>query len=303
MNNLLAGSTLPKPAVAQRRRLPIRWARGRYTGYWLARRLPFQPPTVLVLSFPRSGSSWVGDTLGRAANAAYLREPINQVLKAQQNTETVFPVEAEAPDPAYLQPALRAFAGLPAFTPHVVKWPAQWRLLDRPRRRLVIKEVNPMAASFLVRRFRPRVIFLVRHPAPVALSYTRRGWWSLEWTTWQEMGDRQGKALRAALDGLNDHADCRMVQYEALCETPAALFEDLFAFAGLTWNAASAEHVRQSTLDGDRSQPYATARDSKQMANAWKTNIEAGALQALREGYAQHDLPWYRSEQDWQPAR
>jgi hypothetical protein len=78
--------------------------------------------------------------------------------------------------------------------------------------------------------------------------------------------------------------------------------EDLFAFAGLTWNAASAEHVRQSTVDGDSRQPYATARNSKQMANAWKTNIEAGALQALREGYAQHDLPWYRSEQDWQPA-
>jgi hypothetical protein len=147
MNNSLTGSTLPKLAAAQWRRLPI-WTRGRYIDYWLARLLPFQPPTVLVLSFPRSGSSWVGGTLGRAANAAYLREPINQVLKkAQPKRVTVFPVEAEAPDPAYPQPALGAFAGLPTFAPHVVRWPAQWRLLDRPRRRLVIKEVNPMAPA------------------------------------------------------------------------------------------------------------------------------------------------------------
>src|SRR4051794_38244039 len=35
-------------------------------------------PAVLILSLPRSGSSWVGSLLGRAPDALYLREPVSQ---------------------------------------------------------------------------------------------------------------------------------------------------------------------------------------------------------------------------------
>jgi hypothetical protein len=34
-----------------------------------------EKPTILVLSLPRSGSSWVGDVLSSASNVRYLRAP------------------------------------------------------------------------------------------------------------------------------------------------------------------------------------------------------------------------------------
>ena len=55
----------------------MRWAGEGKLSLQIARLLRPQMPSVLILSFPRSGSSWVGKTLGRASNALYMREPIN----------------------------------------------------------------------------------------------------------------------------------------------------------------------------------------------------------------------------------
>ena len=44
----------------------------------LGRLFPFRKPAILLLSYPRSGSSWAGKVLGLSPDVAYLREPINQ---------------------------------------------------------------------------------------------------------------------------------------------------------------------------------------------------------------------------------
>jgi hypothetical protein len=267
---------------------------------WLLARIirPLEPP-LLILAVPRSGSSWVGGTLGLARNAMYLREPITQMRLARGAKETLVEVDAAAPADEYRQPAELAFAGLPAFPPLSVKAPDQWRLAERRKRRLVIKEVNPLACAYLVGRFRPRLIFLVRHPAGVALSFCRQGWWSPDSMTWEEMGARQGAMLRAALDVLEHYGDCRVVRYEDLCLDPLARFRDLFAFAELAWGDDIVAHIRNETSGGDRADPYSTSRLSCSMPRAWSCAIAPDALQQLRRGYAAHRVVWYDAEEDW----
>jgi hypothetical protein len=278
----------------------VNWAGLGRASWLLARMIPPLQPALLVLSLPRSGSSWVGGTLGGAKDALYLREPINQTRVARGATETLVEVHPAAPADEYREPAEMAFAGLPAFPPLVVTLPDQWRLAERRRRRLVIKEVNPLAGAYLVGRFRPRLILLVRHPAGVALSFCERGWWSPDSVTWEEMGVRQGVLLRAALEVVQNYADHRVVRYEDLCRDPLARFRELFAFAELAWDHDVVAHIEKETSEGDpAADPYFTSRPSRLMATAWSRAIGREALQQLRNGYAPHCLPWYQADEDW----
>jgi hypothetical protein len=256
-------------------------------------------PALLILSVRRSGSSWVGGTLGLAKDALYLREPITQMRLAGGAKETLVEVNPAAPADEYREPAEMAFAGLPAFPRHSIKLPEQWRLAERRKRRLVVKEVNPLACAYLVGRFRPRLIFLVRHPAGVALSFCKQGWWSPDSMTWEEMGARQGAMLRAALDVLEDYGDYRVVRYEDLCLDPLARFRDLFAFAELAWGDDIVAHIQNETSGGDRADPYSTSRLSRSMPRAWSRAIAPDALEQLRKGYAARRVPWYEAEEDW----
>src|SRR5205085_5348017 len=95
------------------------------------RRLVPISPSVLILSMPRSGSSWLGDTMGRASDALYLREPINQVSISHGKTDALIPVDAAAPPADFQESADQAFAGLPKFSPNVVRFPSQSRLRAR----------------------------------------------------------------------------------------------------------------------------------------------------------------------------
>ena len=162
---------------------PVSWARRGRVSALLARLLRTQGPPVLVLSLGRSGSTWLGATLGRAANALHLHEPLTQpLLAAGQDQQTNFEVDPARPPALYARCAQAAFAGLPAFPlrpgtrpTQIVRYPEQWALAQRSRRRLVIKEINPFACGWLLQAYRPRLIYLVRHPAAVALSNHRLG--------------------------------------------------------------------------------------------------------------------------------
>src|SRR5690606_25708881 len=110
-------------------RSPVPWAWFGPASLALARALPPLSPPVLVLSLPRSGSSWVGETLGQAANALYLREPLTQTRTADESGgQTVFPIDPAAPPRVYGRMAARSFAALPAFKPLIVQNPGQWSL-------------------------------------------------------------------------------------------------------------------------------------------------------------------------------
>jgi hypothetical protein len=121
------------------------------------------------------------------------------LLHASRQAETNFYVDPDDPPAAYAASARAAFSGLPSFAlpaerpTRIVRHPGQWSLRQRRQRRLVIKEINPFACEWLLKTYSPRVIYLVRHPAAVALSNARLGFMQGN-EIWREQGLHQGRA-------------------------------------------------------------------------------------------------------------
>ncbi|MEP7358075.1 MAG: hypothetical protein ABI847_12595 [Anaerolineales bacterium] len=286
----------------QRVRAPRLWAGAGRLSEAIAQKWPLQQPAVLVLSLPRSGSSWVGNTLGSAPNAVYLREPLTQsFVGAGGRGGVVFPFPPDNPPAVYGQAARLAFAGLPRFEhlPSVVMDPRQWSLRSRQQRRLVIKEVNPHLCGWLGAEYRPHVILLLRHPAAIAMSYRRLGWWSARPEQWEAMGRKFGAALLAAQHSLPGLAHTRVVQYEALCVEPQAQFDSLLEFAELDATDELHSLVRQRTNTSDDPNPASLVKISAQHIDSWRREISAEELARLRAGYCHYPLPWYQAPDDW----
>ncbi len=278
---------------------PIKWARWGALSHGIARLWPPRPPAVLILSLPRSGSSWVGETLGNASNALYLREPITQSDHSFYDRGTVFPLDPPLLERRYRELADKAFMGWPDFPPLIVRFPDQWHLRSRSSRHIVIKEVNPLATEWYVQRYQPRLIFLIRHPAAVAASLQSQGWLSGDSDAWEEKGKWQAHALKSALDTLKTYPAHKIVHYEELCADPVSSFEGLFDFAGLLWDRRIRSFVVQKSQQHDAQDRWQTTRNSREMIDKWRKNVSPAQLAALRRGFQQFNLPFYQRDTAW----
>ena len=151
---------------------------------------------VLVAGLPRSGTTWVGEVLGRTAGARYLHEPDNQRVRpdawwAKRRLGPYPELEPGDEGGDYERLWARAFAGGPR--PSAAY--ATARLLQRagapglsgrlasgqrPRPApgpLVVKSVHcARALEWTVDRFRPAVVVVERHPFGVVSSWRKLGW-------------------------------------------------------------------------------------------------------------------------------
>lgn len=291
---------------------PVWWANFGSVSEALARRLPMQQPPVLLVSFPRSGSSWLGRLLSYASNACYLREPITQARRRWHPGTPHAVTDAginQAPR-HYARYADRAFAGCPAFSYATVLDPSDWALRHRHKRRVLIKEVNPFAVGWMRKRYAPTVIHLMRHPVAVAHSMHRRGWTTqrlhdylsserlaqsplnpdaLPNSFWGQIGAVQGLAHRAVREACSADA-YTPVRYETLCADPVGTVRRLCRAVGLAWSASMPAAIRSHSAassgdaSSDASDPYSTTRRSENRATAWK-NAPAEQIQAVRAGY------------------
>jgi hypothetical protein len=307
-------------------RSPVWWARWGRASELIAKIIPAHEKPILIISMPRSGSSWVGDIVGGAENALYLREPMNQSYLSSEGQATVFYVDPHSPPPNYATFAATAFIGLPSFPGKIARYATQWDLRSRSRKRVVIKEVNPLALPWLLDAYRPAVIFLIRHPAAVACSY-----WTLNWRAaeqrltqldpqlleeylhrwkgtissasgyWQVHGTFQGLVTRVAIDCLAGYPDCQIVTYEDLCVNPEREFLELFEFSKLTLDSISERRISDYSTPTNQEQreAYSTQRYSADMALAWKRKIDQKSLDMLRAGYSAFELPYYNTTDDW----
>jgi len=238
-------------------------------------------------------------------------------------------IDPDKPPESYRKFTEAAFEALPAFRAGVVRRPFQWNLGSRHLKRLVIKEVNPLAADWLIRLYRPRIVYIIRHPAAVALSYSKLGWtdrrfdeifghgrllegslapWSEYIKSangfWEYEGIRQGAVLRIIKTVLQHYKDCKIVTYEDLCKNPVTAFHDLFDFAGIQWDDSIAKMIEERSAGlGDTRQPYGTSRASAEMADKWRDSIGETELEQVRSGYSRFDLPWYGRESDWRGSQ
>lgn len=269
----------------------------------LARALPFRAPPLLLLSYPRSGSSWIGEVVARSPDIAYLREPVTQPFQAtfprSAPHDTLFDPAAE---PGQLQKYTRfadaAFAGIPdpelfddgfrapAFLP-----------CARTRRTLLIKEVNPRATAWYVDRYAPAVLLLVRHPAAVADSFVRAGWWGQD--ELEDFGTHYGRDIAFAL-----HACARstllLLRYEDFAVAPRARFAALFEQLSIRAPRGLDRIVEAYSLaTGDPADRYDVHRRSAEEAVKWRKRLSPGAVADVRRGYLRAGLELYGEDADW----
>ena len=292
---------------------PVVWANTGPIGRWWARVVqPGQVP-VVIMSLPRSGSSWVGKMLGNAPSALYLHEPINQSILAHTDLPTLFEVTSSDTERAVRSFTDDVFAAYPAFDRSVVKDAGQWSWMGRKGAQLVVKEVNPFVYSWLQRRYTFKTIYLVRHPGAVAASYHR-----LEWTDeqfehlptvqalmhqnhragfWTRHGTMQAIASRVMRDALDEQRVDRYhtVRYEDVCARPVQAFRKLFSFAGLEWTRDDADRIRKHTTSSNarRTNTYSVQRDSAEMINIWRDELSTAQFRSLRDAYLQYNPPLY----------
>ncbi len=279
----------PVEVHGRRSQSPVGWASlGRFSGL-LARVVKTKRPSVLVLSLPRSGSSWVGETLAKAPDAVYLREPVTQSDPTFYTLGTIFDLDRADVRESYRRLAEKAFAAWPDFTGSIVPHPGQWSLRHRRSRRLVIKEVNPLACDWYLRRFRPFVVHLVRHPAAVALSNQKRGFLSPKPEAWERFGELQARASRTAWESLAGTEASVTIPYETLCAEPTSTFRRLFDAVGLKWDQAAERYVGANT------------DESWRMIDSWRQKVPDKLREAIRRGYSTHPLPWYQDDREWSP--
>jgi hypothetical protein len=283
-----------------------------------ARIFPVRFPPTLVLGMPRSGTTWVGRTLGDAPRALYFNEPVSEVHVAEQGRATFFEVDPDNPPASYVWPARFAAAGLPAFGPRTLGEDRRPRRIGAP---VVIKEVNPLAIDWYLRALRPRLVYLVRHPAAVAASLAGRGWdfpvYEQRFLTatqatlptnvpdsyWGRIGAVQGVALAMAERAIAIRPRrSRILAYEDLCRDPEARFKDLYDFCRLTWNDRVAAVVLERTqgeVTRGADDPAGTVRDTAAMADAWRSEITAEQLADVRAGWMATNPSRYTSDEEW----
>ncbi|PZD73231.1 hypothetical protein C1752_02343 [Acaryochloris thomasi RCC1774] len=304
---------------------PVIWTNLGPVSWRLARSSPLASPPVLILSLPRSGSSWVGEILGQSESSLYLHEPITQTY-LDQNVEagpSFFEIDANNLPIGYRFAADAAFLGLPIFHHVIVKSPSQWMWRqNRQHQRALIKEVNPFALQWCIDEYKPRIIYLVRHPVSVANSFSRMGWTGKQFESrlspqtlstlhpnyqnfthsfWAEMGALQAVTLNRSLEILQKYDDFTVVEYEEICADPLTTFRQLYNFAGLQWQQAIEDRIlsKSNASNQNRTQTYSTSRSSNAMINSWKGEVSEGVIAEVRDAYCAYNPPYYAAADDW----
>ena len=285
-------------------RLPTQWLRSFYIERVLgsrtfARAFPFRHPPALLLSYPRSGSSWIGKVLSTSPEIAYLREPINQACITEFEGSTVVdPARDERTLEAYCRFGDLAFSGRPPVHVHnVVDSIWDFTPFRRSKRVLLIKEVNPLAAGLFVGRYSPKMILVARHPAAVADSYLRMGWLAADGL--EQFGYRYGKNMEAALEACVE-ARGTTVRFEDIALHPREQFSRLFDYLGARlpsdFESIVAEYSESKVSNAD---PWSVRRNSRDETVKWRPHLGSKQVDAVMKGYLRSELPFYREEEDW----
>lgn len=304
-------------------RVPVPWAMLGPVSRMIARQFPLKSPPLLILSMPRSGSSWIGRVLGTSKSAAYLHEPITQSYLRCVGIKnlTVFEILPEDPLQVYESAADNTFAGIPSFPRGVTKKRSQWKLKDRKHKRLVVKEVNPLAIKWFMDNYKPRIIYIIRHPAAVANSFSALGWMGSRYfkimfserirqnvkfkydkfdtSFWSSFGAVQSVITNMSMEVLKNYGDYKIIKHEDVCSDPLETFRQLYRFADLKWDSDIEELI---IAQSDSEEPSATGeygekRNSGSIINKWKNEMDQNAIDELKAAYLACDPSYYNADQ------
>ncbi|NMC64074.1 MAG: sulfotransferase domain-containing protein [SAR324 cluster bacterium] len=265
-------------------------------------------PSILVLSFPRCGSSWVGSIIGRAKKAQYLREPISRMVKVK-GLSSIF---SETNDD-FRRASFQIFSKWPEDNIDYLPFPSLWRPDRLIGGTLVVKEVSLLSTQIFL-EFKPKLIFLYRHPAAVAQSLIRSKVMcsskdflvsSQKYRESLDLSDdfSLGVSLYAymlsrTLPYLLSYKDKVFVCFETLCRQPLEIFRQLYEFGGLKFDNTTINTIERLG-SFEHQHPFSLLRETRNVpARQFKGISPKMALKA-RLIWEHFDLPWYREDSDW----
>lgn len=250
----------------------------------IVRIYPFEQPAILLLSYPRCGSSWIGRVLSYSPDLLYLREPVNQAFQKKFNDWAVIdPGRDQETWDAYLEFAKLAFSGIPTrYAPGAVSNLGELLPGKRKGKWLLIKEVNPLAADMYVKNFSPKIVYILRHPAGVANSFYRLGWIG---SSFEEFGVNYGAIQSQAIDAI-EKGWHKIIRYEDLANEPgdrfSELFDDLEIRRPTDYEAIISKYSESDEAGDD---PYRILRKSRSQVEKWRVELSPSQIEQVMSGY------------------
>lgn len=194
--------------------------------------------------------------------------------------------------------------------PDVINNIDHFSLVQRQTRHLLIKEVNPKATGFYCQRYRPKIIFILRHPAAVALSFARQGWLESPDTQldtgdpdanrWEMFGYAYGSTIQYALNIIQSCCDREIILYENLILDPEEQFKRLFQSLNLDMPKDYKEILQYYCYSHDLLENnYQTRRMSKDIIYKWREELSNQEIASLRKGFTLSGAEFYSNDTDW----
>lgn len=244
---------------------------------------------ILLVSLPRSGSSWLGEVLAQQHDVRYLREPITSIyMTGLAKGVSFFSPECCKSDITYQNAADNAFSATFNFPSSAVHNPRDWNN-PNDKKRLLIKEVNPLYLGHFMCCYNPKVIYLERCIYATAKSFLALGWTGedlfserfepkvlekilsikadlLEQDFYFQMGFLQGIIL-AINEPYFAQSNILRVNYENLIENPESEVKKITAFLNYNDPSRVLRYITQSLSCKGPYQvgSFSTQRNSEQL--------------------------------------
>ena len=252
------------------------------------------PPNILILSNPRSGSSWLGSAIANSPIVDYRREPILQHRLGR------------------VSDAFGASSGLTLEEKHDLTASVTAAFADRQRPTVIVKEVTPLLIDDLLRDVDPQVLYVRRHPLAMAQSHLGLGWPpSAQRLNRAGIGVQERGVLLELWESGSDIS--RLVAYFAAVESSvrarledigaiAVGYEDLKAgdlgdvaplFASL---GISARDLSAPGLDAERADAYGVGDSRKRTSASPPSPVD---LEQARLAWLAFSPSSYTNDADW----
>lgn len=298
---------------------------------------------ILVTGMPRSGTTWVGRILTASGEVGYINEPFNLARSpgsfrvpsdhwyAYVTTDTekrFLPALSQALEFEYpLARELRRCRNRTDLL-HTLR---SWRdfLRSRGRRPLVKEPHAVFSAAWFAQRLGSDVVVMVRQPLAVVSSWKRLGWsvdfghllaqpaLMRDWLepfegemtaalgpSW-ELVDRVALLWRIIYSVVAHERFPRghLLRHEDLSRDPNGEYARLYAALGLTFTAAVASAVAESSgkdnpVETLVDQPHATQLDSQANLENWRHRLTSEEIDRIRQ-HTEETATLYYPDLEW----
>ncbi|WP_013323380.1 sulfotransferase family protein [Gloeothece verrucosa] len=281
---------------------------------------------ILVTGCSRSGSTWVGESIGLNKKLRYIYEPFNIDIKSPNRLK--FPFQFmyinEENGAEYYQPIQKLLTTIPL----------KERLANfgQGKQRPLLKDpLAVFSAPWLNKQFQAKVVVTIRHPASIVSSRKKLGWRFNFKNFLQQSLLMQDylEPLRSDLESLtkrdrdiidesimlwkviyyvvdiyrHNHPDWLFIRHEDICADPLAAFKQIFAYLNITVSDSICQSILDSTSEKNPTEiPTATQhnlrRNSRSVSELWKSRLSATEIQRVRQETGELADKFY-SEAEW----